>query len=444
MTPIHQKIGTFIPFSILKFNKNRRTEHRCSVQTTVQKDFKMKIRIVAFSIIYLSTGQLYAAAIDRSGQSILPFLQKGNYFEAGYSVLDPNVSGKIKPDFSKGGLTTAANMETGDIANSYAFPSAALKFQLTDHFSIGFLYDHPFGADAGYPIKDYPAYTQGTEKSESEVVTQSLSTILGYQPNEHFNVYAGPVLQTTKGNSRLRGAGYNWIKYDMNAPETDGVGWLAGFAYSIPEIALQAAVTYRSEIDHDIDMTESVQILNPTNPALGYVNLGTTTLESTVTTPQSVNIDLQSGIMQDTVAFANFRWVEWSKFRISPERLAQLTTQLTGKAVDLAAYSDDQYAANIGIGRKFNTHWSGSVSLGWDSGAGNPVTTLGPTEGYWSIGLGAKYAPAPNYDISLGLKYFMLGDAKAQSGFDFGTDNYDAIYKDNDAWGYGLKIGYRF
>lgn len=76
----------------------------------------MKIRIVAFSIIYLSTGQLYAAAIDRSGQSILPFLQKGNYFEAGYSVLDPNVSGKIKPDFSKGGLTTAANMETGDIA----------------------------------------------------------------------------------------------------------------------------------------------------------------------------------------------------------------------------------------------------------------------------------------------------------------------------------------
>lgn len=403
---------------------------------------KQKILFVLISTMPMS--YLHAAALDRSGQSILPILQNGNYFEVGLNVLDPNVSGKINPDFNKGGLNTAANMETGNIANSYYFPSAALKLQLTDHIATSFLYDHPFGADAGYTKKEFDVYTQGNENSESEVTTQSLSTIISVQTNDKFTLFAGPVIQTVKGTSRLRGAGYNWIKYDMSAPTTTGYGWLAGLAYSIPEIALQAALTYRSEIDHDLDMREQVSILNPMNPALGYVDLGSSTLESTVTTPKSINLDFQTGVMPNTVIFANLRWVDWSNFNISPRRLSDLTTQMTGKPVALAAYSDDQISANLGIGRKFNEHWGGSFAIGWDSGAGNPVTTLGPTEGYKSVGLGAKYSPAPHYNISFGAKYFWLGDAKAQSGFDFGTEKYDAVYKSNHAIAYGIKVGYHF
>ncbi|MEG1855709.1 MAG: outer membrane protein transport protein [Acinetobacter sp.] len=395
--------------------------------------------VIALTSIY--AGPLQAAAIDRSGQSIAAFLQPGNYFEAGISVLDASLSGKMNDNFSKGGLTAAANMPSGDIANSYYSPSAALKLQLTDQFSIGFLYDHPFGADAGYPIKEYPAYTEGDEKSESEVVSQNLTTLIGFQPNQHWNIYAGPALQTVKGTSRLRGAGYSWARYDLDAPETTGVGWLAGIAYSIPEIALKASLTYRSEIDHDMEMTESLSILHP---LAGRVDLGTSTENSTITTPQSVNLDLQTGIMANTVAFANVRWVDWSNFKISPPKLYNFTQQATGNGVHLAAYYDDQIAANIGLGRKFNEKLSGTVSVGWDSGSGELVTTLGPTEGYWNVGLGAQYSPAENYFIAAGLKYFWLGDAKAQSGFDFGTDKYDAVYEDNYAWGYGLKIGYRF
>lgn len=35
----------------------------------------------------------FAAAMDRSGQSIAPFLQAGNYAEISYSQIDPTVSG---------------------------------------------------------------------------------------------------------------------------------------------------------------------------------------------------------------------------------------------------------------------------------------------------------------------------------------------------------------
>ncbi len=44
----------------------------------------------------------------------------------------------------------------------------------------------------------------------------------------------------------------------LNQKEDDAYGWLAGVAYQIPEIALKAAVTYRSEIKHELDTSETL------------------------------------------------------------------------------------------------------------------------------------------------------------------------------------------
>jgi len=170
-----------------------------------------------------------------------------------------------------------------------------------------------------------------------------------------------------------------------------------------------------------------------------------------ITTPQSVNLDFQSGIMANTVAFANVRWVNWKDFSIRPYKFGQVS-EVVGKlpqvnrpnGFNLVEYSDDQWSATVGVGRKLSEQWAGNVSVGWDSGAGNPVSTLGPTEGYWNVGLGLQFSPAPNYFIAGGVKYFMLGDAKAQTGAQAGSDVYVAEFEDNDAWAYGLKIGYRF
>ena len=77
--------------------------------------------------------------------------------------------------------------------------------------------------------------------------------------------------------------------------------------------------------------------------------------------------------------------------------------------------------------------------MGWDSGAGNPVTTLGPTEGYWSIGLGGQYSPTEHYFLQAGVKYFWLGDAKAQT-----AGRIVGEFEDNHAIGYVMKMGYKF
>lgn len=409
----------------------------------------MKLKTLSTAILLATvpmTG-VFAAALDRSGQSISAFLQPGNYFEAGISVLDPDVSGKAN----------ANNSNLSDMGDDYYFPSAALKLQLTDNFSFGLIYDQPFGADATYsttdqvlnPLTGEGLFHNGSESTKVEVKTQNISMLFGFQPNENLNFYAGPVYQTVKGDVQLRGLAYGgsstFGSYDANIKEDGSVGWLAGFAYQIPDIALKASLTYRSEIDHDAKTTETFN----TGLFAGFNALPNS--DTSITTPQSVNLDFQTGIMADTVAFANVRWVEWSNFSIRPPKFGTASANAavaasTGKpnGFDLVAYTDDQISATVGVGRKLSEQWAGNVSVGWDSGAGNPVSTLGPTEGYWNVGLGLQFSPAPNYFIAGGVKYFWLGDANAQSGAQFNTPTTVAKFEDNHALAYGLKIGYRF
>ncbi|MFW2104220.1 long-chain fatty acid transporter [Acinetobacter sp. RIT698] len=502
----------------------------------------MKLKHLSIAIIAASlpmTG-VFAAAMDRSGQSISAFLQPNNYFEAGISVLDPTVEGR------EAGDTPKPYREISDMGDDYYFPSAAIKLQLTDQVSFGLLYDKPFGADAAYsgenafvssdhdtvlpltsltPLRNKtiqerfdkvttqervglvlqsqgvdlgtpegqqkfgqslaqygsdPTYKAGVDAAVKNAVTgrvdqaikaandtlgkgntkvkvdtQNISMIFGFQPIANLNFYGGGVYQTIKGNVSLRGQAYSLYNgYDANIKETGGVGWLAGAAYQIPEIALKASVTYRSEIDHDVNINESI----PTLGALALLGdngadvakaIAAANGKTTITTPQSVNIDLQTGIMANTIAFANLRWVNWKDFSIQPLKFGKVSQAVGGivnrpNGFNLVEYSDDQYTVTAGVGRKINDLWSGTVAVGWDSGAGNPVSTLGPTEGYWNLGLGVQYSPTPATFIAGGVKYFWLGDAKAQTGAQAGGDTYVAEFKDNNAIAYGLKIGYRF
>jgi long-chain fatty acid transport protein len=362
---------------------------------------------VLFSTLPAST--LYAAGLDRSGQSISAFLQPGNYAEAGISVVDADVG--------------SSKLAVDDMSDSYNYVNAAVKVQATDKISLGLIYDQPFGADSTYAATGL--FAQNGEGTSVEVKTNNITALIGYQPTENWNVYAGPVWQTVEAKIALRGAAYGNSGYNVKVKEEEAYGWLAGVAYQIPEIALKASLTYRSEISHDAKSDESLGLGALQSPLSPDVN---------ATTPQSVNLDFQTGVAANTIAFANVRWVQWSEFAVTPKFL-----QLVTNGSNLIDYSDDQWSANVGVGRKFNDKWSGSALVSYDSGAGNPVTTLGPTEGYWGVGLGAQYSPAENYFIQGGVRYMWLGDATAKAGANILDE-----FTDNHAIGYGMKIGYRF
>ena len=96
---------------------------------------------------------------------------------------------------------------------------------------------------------------------------------------------------------------------------------MVGAAYVKPEIGLKAAITYRSEIEHDANYAESMPFINGLPPALGLN--ATQTQENELTTPKSINIDFQTGLNPTTLLTAKARWVPWSGFKITPPLLGQ-------------------------------------------------------------------------------------------------------------------------
>lgn len=259
-----------------------------------------------------------------------------------------------------------------------------------------------------------------------QITSQNFTGMVGVKlgENKNFQIYGGPALQKVEGDVHLRGNAYKTASgYDLYIPNTMGFGWMAGIAYSKPEIALKASLTYRSEIDHDIKFGETV-------PAAGISGVAN---EVTITTPESYNLDFQTGLNQTTLLNAKVRYVPWSKFGIKPKIYGERS------GTNLVSYDEDGWTAELGLGKKLSDKWAVSGSVGWDSGAGNPVTSLGPVEGNWNVGLGAKYNITPEWSVSGGAKYLKFGDATAKvpDGTNVGE------FTNNDGMVYGVRLSYQ-
>ncbi len=392
----------------------------------------LSVAIATFSVASTAS----AAGLDRSGQDITAFLQDGTYAETVYTYIDADVTGK----------DTSGN-KIDDIAEDYDFFRYGVKTDINDTFSIGVLYDEPFGAAADY-VGDSNFVDATGEGTNVEVRTESLTGILGakFGQNKNFQVYGGPVAQRVKADVKLRGEAYSVANgYTLNINADQDYGWLAGASYSKPEIALKAALTYRSEIEHTANSAELYPFVDSLPiPGLSANRSG----DIEITTPESVNFDFQTGINPTTLATAKVRWVPWSDFAITPglyngfsQVLATLPqgTGIPPEGLDLVSYDDDQWQVELGLAKRLTPALAVSGNIGWDSGAGDPVTSLGPIEGYYSVGLGAKYNITENWAVSAGGKYLWFGDAEGQIPSKTVVSNFE----DNDGYVLGAKISYQ-
>lgn len=490
----------------------------------MRSTFNIKPLVIAVAALS-ATSLASAAGLARSNQDVSAFLQDGTYAEAVYTYFDGDVTGK-----------DVDGNKIKDIAESYDFFRYGVKTDINDTFSIGVLYDEPWGAAADYDnssifggapnkviagiegtiqqyengrdtlgllqgaeskfkvalsngvpeaqvdqmiasneklasagITSYEALKNtisgteqilkenkesyervkeakdaglldkalaNTEGTNVEVRSESLTGLVGmkFGQNKEFQIYGGPVAQRIKADVKLRGDAYlTATGYDLNLnPDTD-YGWLAGFQYSKPEIGLKAALTYRSEIDHSMDVGEYMPLLALTGDEPKQVN------KMKVTTPESVNFDFQTGINPTTLATAKVRWVPWSDFAVTPPLYNEATKTRYPKGLNLIDYDDDQWMVELGLAKRVADNLAVSGTVGWDSGAGNPVTSLGPVEGYYSVGLGAKYNINKNWAVSAGGKYLWLGDA------DGIIPNGDDVSKfdDNNGFALGVRLSYQ-
>lgn len=374
--------------------------------------------ISAASILAITAGAATAGGIDRSGQGIGILFEKGRVVEFSLGQVNPSVSGTDLPlgPFPGGG-------SSGDVADNYAQFALSLKADINDRLSFALIYDQPFGADVEYKPT---SFNLGGTTAYAE--TDAITGILRYKLNKNFSVYGGVRGQRASGQIDLRGAAYGALNgYSVDLGHDVSFGYLVGIAYERPEIALRVALTYSSSIEHEFDTVESVA-----NGA-AIVAQGVTNTK----TPQSVNLDFQTGIAKDTLIFGGVRWVDWQQFRVGPDFFVNLPVPgLADGLIDI----ENTTTYTLGIGRRFNDTWSGAFSVTYENDVDPLISPLGPTDGRLGFTVAAVYTKGP-MKVTTGFNYTFLGDALAETGT---PDLAQSDFKNNDAYGFGVRVAYQF
>lgn len=391
----------------------------------------MKTATRALILSVAGTQAAMAGGIDRVGHRHDIIYKPGTYAELSWSRTMPDVTGTDLPlgPFNSG-------KSYGSVADDFNSVGFGIKHDLTDRFSIAFTGQEDFGSDIVYDGDPARTNLGGTTAIAD---TYALALIGRYRVTENFSLHAGVRRDVADGTISLGGAAYanraaviatgsfmnGFNGYRVELGESEGFGYLVGAAYEIPDIAFRLAVTYNSKVRHDFETTETLR-----GGSLGP------SARTRVETPQSVNIDLQTGIAEDTLLFAGMRWAEWSEFKIAPQQFSA-TPQTRDGLVTL----DDTTTWTIGIGRRFTEAFAGQASFIYEGGRSDDlVSPLAPTNGFTAVAVGGSYRTGP-VELSGGLRYTWLGDAKPRTGT---PPTARADFSGNEAVSVGLKLGYYF
>lgn len=197
--------------------------------------------------------------------------------------------------------------------------------------------------------------------------------------------------------------------------DTD-VTTLWGVAYERPKIALRVELLMQQASEFSMQSTCGLPA-----PICG-------TDKSTAAMPDLMTLNLRTGIMEDTVAFATIHKGKWSSAQIS---IADNTpTTPTSAFEDSTEYS-------VGLGRKISDALAVSVSYNWQkAGNGQTSSLFTVNDGYKGVSLGARYS-LENVEFALGYNYTKLGDVRY-------TPAPNNSFKDNNVSALGAKVTLRF
>ncbi len=348
-----------------------------------------------------------AGNLDRTKTPIDIIFEEGNYAELSFGYGNPSITGR-----------DAAGNATGGVGNDFGITAASVKFQFSKDFSVSAIYDQPYGSDNVYGGDPTTTLLGGTI---AQAETDALTLLLAYSATDAVTVFGGPRIVGAEGRIALSGLAYGPLNgYNVRFSDDRGLGYVLGAAYEIPEIAFRSIFTYHSAVDVDMPATETL-------PGAPPVVTGTTR----TTLPQSLKLQVQSGIAANTIAFGSIRWADWSVFSLDPP----------SPAPELADI-EDAWTYELGLGHQFTDKFSASITYSYEQEEGDDlVTPLAPTRGYQSISLGGKYQLSDSVILSSGIQYFWIKDALLET---FPRNVVRGNFIDNDAVAIGFRVGMNF
>lgn len=373
----------------------------------------VKTMLGATTALVVGTLTAQAGGIDQSRLPYAALFEAGRYIELGFSHVKPEVSGTYT------GALAAFGTQTGNMAGSYSTLSFAYKADINDSLSYALFINTPYGADAAYTLGAYTGL-------QAEWTSQQAAFILKYKPTDNVSVYGG--LRYLESTARIQlpaalfGPAAPLVGNYTAVGARDGqLGYIIGAAYEIPDIALRVGLTYENAITHEFATTETF-----TGAAAPLGGASTTR----ITVPQSLTLDFQSGIAEDTLLFGMIKWSEWSEWQVSPPRYAGVVAA----APVITGFDNDVITYQLGVGRRLNDNLSVFARATYEKANGGIASRLSPTDGSTGFGIGATWRQ-DGMKVTGGLEYVKVGDAVDGSGTRF---------EGNSAVGFGMSVGYSF
>lgn len=322
---------------------------------------------------------------------------------------------------------------TDDVyTNNYIIPNFGAKLKVSDRFSCVGTYTQPFGASSDY----------GPQSQQADIIADIAAGRIpnavkhaDFETNEYgatcgVNMEAGSGKAWLLGGVFVQDFDYTEVKTlgTLNLRDNGAAGYRIGAAYEIQEYALRAELMYRSQIDIDANGTFRNAVPLPT-PIPGVTVPVGTLFPSTGTgsLPQSVELNLQSGIAPGWLAYGSVKWTDWSVL----QTLNYNITNLGPNTKDF--FWQDGWTVQAGIAHAFTDEISGTANITWDRGVGTGADIMTDT---WTFGAGTQIKAGPGA-LRLGgaISYLTSGSQSTSNGASF-----DAT-ADGD-WAYALGGSY--
>ena len=424
------------------------------------------IKLSALSTAIIAATPVMAGGFDKSGRDFNIIYGDNDVITTSYGMSSVPMAAKIQ----QGAGNTSSVIASGNILEDINRPQLGFRYHPVANMTCAAQYEQPFGAEVGY-ADDTLAYAHPLDNSQSVSApistlyeSESLTFACGYDlalSTGKVTVFGGPKIQEVKGafDEDLSHSPLATGESDNLTVSLDGgaeVGYIMGAAYSIPEIALRASVLYHSQIDYSAKGTIAANIPGFTS----FVTSGT----AQTFTPQTVEIALQSGIAENTLAFVKMRWSEYGKLTTLKVKGDESTKAQNGLSLEqiiglnaatdalinpeVSMFSNDTFDYSIGLGRKLNedltlgASFSGSIKLGGksaDTPLGADSTSLRlPGDTAHTVSFGGEYTVIPKLKLNGGFAYTFIDEYRVETV----SGSYRAEFGKTEATSFQMGLSY--
>ena len=333
--------------------------------------------------------------------------QDGMYAEVGSSSIDYDVNGTTQAG-------TSHKMAKDQTRTNLGFKAQYGDFDigLATYMSGAIQLDGQSAHAAGCP----GVLAACSVVPSADVTVDSLALLARYRINENMSVIGGLNRYEVSDAKVTSLGGYYVVNGDEIAP-------VAGAAYENKEIALRVELLLQTETDVTLSASSSTSAAVATTAVSG----------AKMVIPQTLTLNFQSGIAEDTLLFGSVHKADWATAQIN------IPANATGPVAAIDSDFGNRTAYSIGVGRKLSDSLSVLGSYATEGGGG--ATSTDPftlRDGSQTLALGARYT-YENMTISGGYSYTKAGDVTMTH-----STGLSSTYADNKVTGIGLKIGFSF